>query len=303
MKRISFIVPAFNAEETLPRCLDSILSQINQEDLEIIVINDGSTDSTLNIVMSYQLKHDNIKIINQQNKGISGARNVAIKSATGEYVILVDSDDCIEKDLVKTLYPHILKHTDCIKYNAVFVGGDFDPKDDRFFAEIFNEKSGEDALAIFANGEKIFATPWMYAIKTDLYNKNNLYFSEGRYHEDIGLMPLLIAKSKTVTSLNYVGYDYIQNPKSVVNDMSYEKEIKMAYDFLFHFRRLHNEIDKMDMKESNRRDYYSYLSKKLLKKVKHLHGEEQNKFVLELEKEKVSSYIVDTRTYLPNNQR
>lgn len=101
--RVSVIVPAYDSEEYICDCVESILKQ-NLEDIEIIIIDDGSKDNTLKICNKYKLLDDRIKVIHQENKGISGARNMGIEYATGEYIAFVDSDDTIEFNMYNELY-------------------------------------------------------------------------------------------------------------------------------------------------------------------------------------------------------
>lgn len=101
--KVSIIVPIFNAEKYLARCFDSLLAQDLQE-IEIIAINDGSSDSSLEIVKEYQSMDNRIKIINQLNRGVSSARNEGIKVAIGEYIGFVDPDDWVESKMYETMY-------------------------------------------------------------------------------------------------------------------------------------------------------------------------------------------------------
>ena len=103
MSKISVIVPIYNAEAYLNRCLDSIINQ-TYSDLEIILINDGSTDNSLDICLEYASKDKRIVVYNQTNKGISKARNKGIELATGDYIGFVDSDDIISPRMYETLY-------------------------------------------------------------------------------------------------------------------------------------------------------------------------------------------------------
>ena len=96
---ISIIVPVYNVEAYLPQCLDSLINQTYQ-DLEIICVNDGSTDGSLEILQKYQSKDKRIKVVSQKNQGLSGARNTGISQATGEWIMFVDSDDYLLKDCV-----------------------------------------------------------------------------------------------------------------------------------------------------------------------------------------------------------
>lgn len=105
--RVSIIVPIYNVEKYLSRCLDSLLSQRLRE-IEIIAVNDGSKDSSLEILKEYSAKDKRIKVIDQPNRGVSCARNRGIKAATGEYIGFVDPDDWVEDDMYATMYNHAI---------------------------------------------------------------------------------------------------------------------------------------------------------------------------------------------------
>ena len=108
---ISIIIPVYNVEKFLGKCLDSLLEQThNQEKIQIILINDGSKDNSLEICNEYASSHKNIKVIDKKNEGVSIARNVGIKSATGKYIMILDSDDFLSKDSVENLYKFFEKH-------------------------------------------------------------------------------------------------------------------------------------------------------------------------------------------------
>src|SRR4051794_17458760 len=101
--KISIIVPIYNVEEYLRRCLDSLLTQ-SLTDIEVIAINDGSPDSSLQILNHYALKDNRLKIIDQSNGGVSSARNAGIEAANGEYIGFVDPDDWVDKEMYKIMY-------------------------------------------------------------------------------------------------------------------------------------------------------------------------------------------------------
>ena len=106
--KISVIVPVYNGEEFLSQCLDSILAQTLQ-DIEILCVNDGSTDNSLKILKGYAKKDKRIQIINQKNQGLSASRNNAMKIAKGEYLSFVDADDYINKQFLEELYNSAIK--------------------------------------------------------------------------------------------------------------------------------------------------------------------------------------------------
>ena len=103
MVKVSVIVPAYNVEGYINDCLESLVNQTLKE-IEIIVVNDGSTDRTSEIISKFSAKDSRMKIINQENQGLSAARNNGMQQATGEYIGFVDSDDYIDLDFYEKLY-------------------------------------------------------------------------------------------------------------------------------------------------------------------------------------------------------
>ena len=99
-EKVSIIIPVYNSESTLKRCIESVINQ-TYKNIEILIINDGSKDKSLNIMNEYKNKDERIIVINQKNKGLSGARNTGINNATGDYITFIDSDDYIKPNLVK----------------------------------------------------------------------------------------------------------------------------------------------------------------------------------------------------------
>ena len=103
MDKISVIVPVFNAEKTLERCVNSIINQTYSK-FEIILVDDGSLDNSLKICDKYKKQDSRIKVIHQENGGVSKTRNVGLANATGEWILFVDSDDLIDRELCKKVY-------------------------------------------------------------------------------------------------------------------------------------------------------------------------------------------------------
>ena len=118
---VSIIIPVYNTEQYLNQCLDSVISQTFQ-DIEIIVVNDGSTDNSLNIIKEYQQKDPRIILVNFcEHKGVSEAKNEGIKNAKGKYIVFVDSDDWVSKEYIKILYDSIIKYNyDIVATNLFF---------------------------------------------------------------------------------------------------------------------------------------------------------------------------------------
>lgn len=134
-KMVSVILPVFNAERFLPQCLDSILRQTYQE-WELIAVDDGSKDRSLEILKSYEKRDDRIHIISKKNEGVSIARNVALSQVRGEYIYFVDSDDIVMQDALSIL----IRTLEC--NNATFVKSDFLPINEHGKQLFINKKQG-----------------------------------------------------------------------------------------------------------------------------------------------------------------
>ncbi len=179
MKKISVVVPVYNVEKYLETCLNSIINQ-SYKNLEIIVVNDGSTDNSLEICKKYQKLDNRIILIDQKNKGLSAARNVGILKATGDYIHFIDSDDFITLNYYEKML-EALSDTDA----DIVVGG--------FYYEKYKESSIKyDSVYCYTGMEDKFIKSqlyfkrfvWRYLIKRSLLKDNNILFTEGRYFED-----------------------------------------------------------------------------------------------------------------------
>jgi len=117
---LSIIIPLYNAQEFISICLDSLFDQdISEDNYELIIVNDGSTDNSMNIVEKYALNHQNIIQINQENRGVSSARNVGIEKSKGEYIIFIDADDTIESKVFNMIITELNKcHVEILMLNS-----------------------------------------------------------------------------------------------------------------------------------------------------------------------------------------
>ena len=131
---VSVVIPVYNAEKYIAKCLDSVLSQ--QGVTEIIIVNDGSTDGTLKIVENYAKKHSKIKVINQENKGVSAARNRGIEEAKSKYITFIDSDDWVENDSFVKVAKIIKKDK-----SDVVLTGFYDVYDSEWVKGIYGEEA------------------------------------------------------------------------------------------------------------------------------------------------------------------
>ncbi len=280
MPRFSVIVPVYNVEKYLKKCLDSIFKQ-TFKDFEVIVVNDGTKDKSMDIVKNYD-----VKIIEQENQGLSEARNSGVKIATGDYLIFVDSDDYIEKDLLKRVNESLTNNPDLVRYQTKFVSDnniiDYEEKE-------FTGIKGVDAFKIITSFHYV-EPAWLYAIKRDFYLKNKFSFKKGAYHEDFGLLPIVIYKSKIVNSINYCGYCYIQRSGSIMTNKAYDKTVKKVNDVFDHYKYL---VDAVKDTKEDKTYFNSFLANSLILKITELNNKDYKKMKNKLKKEKVFDNLLN----------
>ena len=233
---LSVIIPVYNVEKYLSRCLESVLDQDITEDLyEILIIDDASPDTSLAIAKDFQSKHSNIKIISQENKGLSGARNTGIKNAKGNYLYFIDSDDYIERKAFGKLIQV------AIKYDLDFLGfknvrtslSDYasNPDYDKIINE-FQESSIEEGVA-FMSKVNYQNGAWWFLVKRDFLHSIGLLFEEGRMAEDGIFITELLINCKKATWLDLNLYRYYVNTNSIVTNKSKAHLEKINDDFRF----------------------------------------------------------------------
>ena len=216
--KISVIMPVYNAEKYLNKCLDSIINQtIGFNNIELIIINDGSTDNSEKIIKSYQDKYKNIKYIYQQNCGQATSRNVGLSKASSEYVTFVDSDDYIDKNMFKKLY------NEAIKYKLDIVTCDL--------AKIRNDKIFEIKSRLSNDEIKNYILtktgPCNMLIIRSFLNENKFSFPDNlRKYEDIAVIPILGLKENVkIKHIDECLYFYYDNDDSVMNNKKYTKKM------------------------------------------------------------------------------
>lgn len=264
--KVSVVIPVYNTELYLEQCLDSLINQTLQ-DIEIICINDGSTDGSLRILDRYKNQDKRIRVFNQENKGQSAARNLGINHAQGEYIGFLDSDDFAKPDMFEKLYGNAKSNDSDITMCSIDVFNEktknFTEHDPYLSLDIFN-KSYENR--IFSHNDcsdflfRICVTPWNKIYKREFIDKNKISFVEGVNFEDNVFCIDTLLKAEKIT--------IIKEPLIV-----YRKESETSYSFG------HNDYKKLDffkitdleedvLKESGvyekYRDYFEFHKKNLL---------------------------------------
>ncbi len=218
---ITIIVPIFNVEKYLPVCIESILKQTIKE-LEILLINDGSTDHSLEICKEYEKKDKRIKVINnKKNKGLSETRNIGIKKAHGNYLAFIDGDDYIAPTFIEKLYEELIKN------NADISVCNFYYVDENNRKWIRKEKpkhlytSFEAIKDIFTHKQDLDVIVCNKLYKKELFQ--TIKFPEVRMHEDHFVMYKLFYSSKTICSIPDKLYYYVQRKSSITNTYADER--------------------------------------------------------------------------------
>lgn len=243
--RFSIVVPVYNAEKYIDRCVNSIINQTHKE-IEIILVNDGSKDRSGEICDEYAQKDTRIKVIHKPNGGVSSARNSGLKKAIGDYIIFVDSDDWIEKDMIARLDKILIedKELDCIIYNLKNI-----EKSDIREDELLNN------IAYLIKTEKI-NPPWNKVYKREILNKNNIKFDKKvQIGEDLLFNIQYLKNTKKIYLLNDILYNYVtENGQSLTK--KYKKD---KYEQLTHVNnRIREEMSK-ELKNKQLLDAVDYI--------------------------------------------
>ena len=224
--KVSIIIPVYNVEYYVSGCIESCLKQdIPHDQYEIIIVNDGSTDKSLQIINQYAEKYLNILIVSQENAGLSVARNVGLQYSSGEYVWFVDSDDKIQENCLSEILDTI-NDSDMIAF-----GFDELLKDQVVDSYIYSNEnilqSGKDFI-ISRNGNFLHGAPF-YMYKRSFLLNNALSFCPGIFHEDSEFTPRALCMATTIVQSNQRYYKRFVRGNSITRRIN----VKRAYDLCF----------------------------------------------------------------------
>lgn len=232
---ISWIVPAYNVEAFIVQCLQTLVSAgLHVGDYEIIVVNDGSTDNTLKIVNDYASSIPEIKVVTQENQGLSATRNNAIELAQGEYIHFVDSDDYVinEKQLVQCIRYASNNNLDVLVFESQIVSLDSYPGKcghNNNNVTVFSETMDGPTLwekFSFVN------TAWTYVIKRQFVIENHLRFVPGLLMEDFQFNINTFFVAKRCVKTNNIIYCYRHNPNSIMHNTLIEKQMPLLTSYI-----------------------------------------------------------------------
>ena len=214
--KVSIIVPVYNVEEYLEKCLSSICNQ-TYTNLEIIIVDDGTKDRSGEIADKINAKDDRVIVVHKANGGVSSARNVGLKKATGDYIVFVDSDDYLEKDYVE-YYVSIIEETNADVICGLNHFSVWNPKvnNDNSFYSLDNISAMVDIYT-----EKINVAVWNKMYSRDLIIRENIIFDENIWYGEGMLFNIeLLQKAKNIVVANKKVYHQTFNPHSAMRDFN-----------------------------------------------------------------------------------
>ena len=224
-------------EKYIQKCVLSVLKQ-TYTNLEIIIVNDGSMDKTGAVCDELAKTDDRIKVLHQQNMGLSEARNNGIKLASGEYISLIDGDDIVKKDFLRNM-------ADAMKDNVDVVVGGYKTVADTKKILCINKMSnstlsGKDAtIRLLTKQEDFFVIAWNKLYKRELFTKNNIWYPAKRIHEDNLTTYKLLSKARNVTIIDSSDYLYVKRAGSITDkpkkDLQVQEKINAANEAIEYF--------------------------------------------------------------------
>jgi len=229
---LSVIIPVYNVEKYIARCLDSLYDQdLDESNYELIIVNDGSLDQSMIIVESYAKNHQNIRIVNKENGGVSSARNIGIQQANGQYLLFVDSDDAVEKNGLKTVHSQLMKeHVEVLILNSFEIKNNTPDKVEVYlFPQNLSDKiiSG---VELFQNGYLGKGSVWGATFEKQFLLQHQIAFSESIINgEDTLFMALSFVYATKVKHVNIDFYHLHQRIGSASQSWNYNR-IRVMYN-------------------------------------------------------------------------
>lgn len=282
----SIIIPVYNAQDTLENCIDSILNQ-TYKDFEIVLINDGSTDNSQEIIDSYKKKYPKIiRSYSQKNSGVAVTRNNGIKYSEGKYLFFIDNDDYIDNNYIETFVNEIeKKNCDVVigGYRRVTENGKL-----LFQKEPFNSPWSK----------YMFITPWGRIYKKDSLVKNNISFLNLNIGEDVGLNILANLKLK-VETITYTGYNWVNKDTSITNTL--HRGVKKNVDFILLLDKITKDAKSVDISDEEKQLLEYFIIKTSIYYILHS-GRKTDYSLLRNEKDKIFSWINENYPEYKNNK-
>ncbi|MEZ8358962.1 glycosyltransferase family 2 protein [Vibrio splendidus] len=216
----SVIIPVYNVESYLPSAIDSVVNQECFSEIQVILVNDGSTDNSINICLDYEARYPNIVLFDKVNGGLSSARNVGIENSLGKYLVFLDSDDFLSPGCLDNIYTSISAngHSDIIMCKITRFSENKPDVNDNFDYPNLTLSGRETLINVFKNSKTILWSACRSVYRRDFFFSNKFVFTENITSEDLDLIPFVILKAETVSFYNGDFYWYrVGRESSIVN--------------------------------------------------------------------------------------
>lgn len=248
--RLSAVVPVYNVEPYLRKCIDSLLNQdLTEDEYEIVLVDDGSTDQCGAICDEYASRHAHVVALHQPNGGLSAARNSGIDVARGDYVLFADSDDYLEPNVLKTLVSKVeAEGLDVLRFNYRNVNERYEAFEPNKVSKPFMDYRDEvcDGPTFLTERLGFGCYAWQFVMRRKLLD--GCRFKEGIYFEDTEWTPRLLVKAQKATSVGLVVYNYLQRQGSITQSVDLEKKRKVLDDKLMLIDAMQLQMDEVEDK-------------------------------------------------------
>jgi len=251
---ISVIIPIYNVEKYLEKCVNSVLEQ-TYTNLEIILVDDGCTDNCPIICDNLSKKDNRIKVIHKTYSGVSDSRNVGIESSTGKYISFIDSDDYVNKYFLETLYNNLIETNSDISicgFQKVYENTQIDTTEKLIKSEIEIFKDIDKFKQLYNQNAIAFVVVWSKLYKSEIFKNTDIRFEKGKIHEDEIIIHYILHKSEIVSWCNTPLYYYLKRKNSIMGQKISEKNLYIYYGLqprsLF-FKENYPELFNLSLKE------------------------------------------------------
>lgn len=302
---ISIIVPVYNVEQEIDKCIESLINQ-TYKNIEIILVNDGSTDKSGSICEKYSKIDSRIHFINKENGGLSDARNVGIMRAVGEYLLFVDSDDDIELDSCEMFIKSLNKR----KVDIIIGEARKIEKDNTSYLKHSNlingkEYTSREYIKLAIKNLEWYAPAWINMYNREFIIKNSLFFKKGILHEDMQILPDMFLKAKNIIYMKYCFYNYKIREGSITQSKDKTKNIESMIIIFNEWKRTFDKVYDLELKKL----LYGILIKQYLYVIREFNINNKqyfnilnNKFLLKYalsnrERLKIALYIISPKMY------
>lgn len=226
-KKLSVIIPCYNTASVVHFSINSVLNQINDDAIEIIVVNDGSTDSTLDVLNAIKERNDSIiSVISTENRGVSSARNLGLSMAKGEYVLFLDSDDRIKDNILRSWLDFTIKNDLDISFGGIETRIMTESTISSLITNICHHPLNGETMLINKLFHKLWICTGNALCRRELLVKNDIWFeNQYRYGEDACFFGKAIINADKIQALNEIVFEYYARQESAMGSLTFEKYI------------------------------------------------------------------------------